>query len=505
VTLRLASSLSLLSLLSLLACRRTPQPEAPPAAPVAARDASALADTSAPPDASASPASSSAEPVARFDASRCVIAPARGVELSPWTESLSVAATGGRALVLANTLRRFDQRVCRRDPEACMGDYAGHEYAPATQGWIAGDSLPESLSRFTPAHIEFDPQCGAAGCVAHEDFGVAFAQGDARRVFTASYGYSMTTARVAFSDERGRELSRQALFGAMRDGDERFLPTELPRDRVAAAANARVRLGALVRMFSPSPADGPQIDTSLASMCGARVGLALFVDDGRSIRAHEIEPFVVPAQCTSREVLPRLPDALAMAMREDRGALVFRRGASLFLQRLDGQGAPVRTPEAIFTAPGRERPGAPSIAYDGDSLSIVFALRGSGRAPYVLQSLRFDPTLEPAGTPVPLPTGAASAFAPALAVRDGAHVLGWMEGNDRAGSIRVAISAISLEDAVAHALTVASDPLVNARDPEVSFSDGRGWIAWTERPARADGGPVNAMARLAALRCTTAR
>jgi hypothetical protein len=198
-----------------------------------------------------------------------------------------------------------------------------------------------------------------------------------------------------------------------------------------------------------------------------------------------------------------------MAMREDRGALVFRRGGALFLQRLDGLGAPVRGPEVIFTAPGRERPGAPSIAYDGDSLSLVFALRASARAPYVLQSLRFDPTREPLATttttPAPLATGAASAFAPALAVRDGARVLAWMEGSERAGSIRVALSAISLEDAVAHALTVVSDPLVNARDPEVSFSDGRGWIAWTERPARAVGGPVNAVSRLASLRCTAAR
>jgi hypothetical protein len=137
--------------------------------------------------------------------------------------------------------------------------------------------------------------------------------------------------------------------------------------------------------------------------------------------------------------------------------------------------------------------GAPAVAWRGDDVVMVWAQRASAAAPYALHAVEWNPATAPRPpAPTVLATGAASAFAPALLARGSQLVLAWMEGDDRAATVRVGSTRRSIDHAVDHAVAVSATGS-NARDVELAGAGDRAWIAWSEYPGgrrREQGGGV---------------
>src|SRR5207302_1745094 len=122
----------------------------------------------------------------------------------------------------------------------------------------------------------------------------------------------------------------------------------------------------------------------------------------------------------------------AIAMGKTTGAIAFRLDKSIQLAALDATFHP-SAPASIASADV----GAPAIAFDGDRAIVTWAERSAATDPYHLV-VWFD------GKPHAIKTGSASAFAPALAVRDGEIIVAWMEGDaEKHGVVRLARGPLS--------------------------------------------------------------
>ena len=108
----------------------------------------------------------------------------------------------------------------------------------------------------------------------------------------------------------------------------------------------------------------------------------------------------------------------------------------------------------------------------GASAVVAWAERASPTEPYHL--VIWD------GAPHVVKSGAASAFAPSLAVRDAEVVVAWMEGDaERHGQIRLGRAPLSGEIDLTSA-PVLSEAGVNARDPEISLAGDEVVLVWSE-------------------------
>jgi len=162
-----------------------------------------------------------------------------------------------------------------------------------------------------------------------------------------------------------------------------------------------------------------------------------------------------------------LPFAPAIAFGATKGAVVFRVERALMLSNLDAAFHP-SPPVTIATGDV----GAPAVAMKGDSAVVAWAERASPTEPYHL--VIWD------GAPHVVKSGAASAVAPSLAVRDAEVVVAWMEGDaERHGQIRLGRAPLSGEIDLTSA-PVLSEAGVNARDPEISLAGDEVVLVWSE-------------------------
>ena len=179
----------------------------------------------------------------------------------------------------------------------------------------------------------------------------------------------------------------------------------------------------------------------------------------------------LPDRCV--EARRTRPYDVAIAADASRVVLAWRRPQSVEIVR--GTATDLTAPPWVFEGDV----GAPAVVIRGEASVAVWAQRNDARSPYTLRmvSWRAGDTVKP--TPRVLATGAASAFAPALTVRNDQLVLAWMEGDDRAATIRVGVTAQGPEHLVDHVVT-ASNPDTNARDPELASTDALTWLVWSE-------------------------
>jgi hypothetical protein len=127
--------------------------------------------------------------------------------------------------------------------------------------------------------------------------------------------------------------------------------------------------------------------------------------------------------------------------------------------------------------------GAPSLAFHGDTLHVVWAKRESTTSPDVLRVA----TWRAGGVPTPpqrLMTIGRSAFAPSLAIDGEAFALAWMEGDATNGVVKAGMSRVSLVGAMTHAGIVSSGSAANARDPAIALDGDSAWVVWKELSAK---------------------
>lgn len=200
---------------------------------------------------------------------------------------------------------------------------------------------------------------------------------------------------------------------------------------------------------------------------------------------------VAPDRCRAQR--RARPYDVALAVSGGRTLVAYRTDGSIAALNL---GADPIDASPVVVSEGQV--GAPAVAWRGEAVVLVWAQRASDGAPYALHAVEWNPyaTARPPA-PTVIATGAASAFAPALVVRGSQVVLAWMEGDDRAASVRVGATRRSIEHAVDHAVTVSTGG--NARDPELAGSAAHAWIAWSEYPvgrSREQGGGAVRASRL---------
>ncbi len=138
--------------------------------------------------------------------------------------------------------------------------------------------------------------------------------------------------------------------------------------------------------------------------------------------------------------------------------------------------------------------GAPALAFDDDTLHVVWATRAADKDPYALRWAKMSSTgaLAPSQR---LGTGIVSAFAPALGFDERGRVLiAWMEGDDKRGVVKVGASKRGIASAVALGYVVSNEG-TNARDPEVGLDKDAMFLVWQEY------GKTTQELRAAALDC----
>lgn len=430
--------------LALSACRRaTPRPSPRPSAPL---DVS-IARHDAPPSARDARADEPAAPAP------IVVSPAApGYVLTRRSEELNVVAFNDRALVVDNWRIHEDPMRCEREPESCVGDYAAGEGNPRVAAWVVGESFPDSVRAFGPATYPHSSS-SAAGPSTFQDFGAGLVRN--ARFETVVFGteYMGEDSYVTLGLDDGSRVGRVLIdaAGGWVDGT-----LQLAYGTFAAGGNLAVAMGVIsLDLSSPYPeAEEPR-----------RGVLRGYVHAGGRFRVEDLASFSGPERVEA-------PD---LALRDDRGAVVFRVGHELRGLRLDGRGRRVGAPVTL----SRDRPGAPSIAWDRDTLVVVWARRTTRAQPYRLQMLRWDPTAREVPAPTELATGEPPALAPSIDIRDGRYAIAWMEGDQRTGAVRAGISSESLQDAARRAVTL-STPGANARDPKLALGERVAWVAWQD-------------------------
>ncbi|MFO0626128.1 MAG: hypothetical protein U0325_10970 [Polyangiales bacterium] len=345
-------------------------------------------------------------------------------------------------------------------------------------------------------------------------FGVRDVRIAAAPVLTAgAFGEVMFGGRRGASDAQDFAVANRFGLGAARSPVEQLGVEELvaahTRDRWAAAVVAE-RLSCFERECEGTdrttsgmlyhPRDGYTVLLVTPAGPGIRSlpGVAVPCDapelGGSGEGEGEPTGNLVPADVGSppercRGVRPQRPTDVAVALRGETTVVVWRTSQGLWLRRVEGGVAQPGTPTPWIAGDV----GAPALAVRGDQVVAVWAQRDAPRSPYSLRTATLD-LAQPSQVVAPqvIVTGTASAFAPSLADVDGRWVLAWMEGDDRAATVRVGATWRALPEAAAHAVVV-STPGANARDPELAAHGPQAWIAWTEYPGgrrRDQGGGV---------------
>lgn len=195
---------------------------------------------------------------------------------------------------------------------------------------------------------------------------------------------------------------------------------------------------------------------------------------------------VHPARRWSKRIMAtsdtaKRPNAPALAVNEQGGAMAYRSGDTVYLAWLDGAGVPK---PAVKLDSGDV--GAPALSVFGHEAVIVWASRASKADRYRLRWMRVVMG-EPPAPPETIET-AGAAYAPAVLADEKTTTLAWMEGDSgRAGDIH--ISRVRTGSPVVDSLVVSTgEP--NARDPELSASAAAPFLVYSTFTKDRPGGVV---------------
>jgi hypothetical protein len=189
-------------------------------------------------------------------------------------------------------------------------------------------------------------------------------------------------------------------------------------------------------------------------------------------------------------------DALAAALGVTWAAVAWRTGTDgaheLYLAGVDKAGV-TTSPKPVSLDKGMV--GAPALAFEGDTVHVVWAARRDDRSPYQLRWAKWDGKGAPTQAQT-LSTRGGPAFAPAIAVQPGGRfVVAWTEGDEKAGVVKGGSSRVNILAAVLGA-DALSTPGVDARAPEVAVDGDTSYVVWHESADKA---------RPEGLRATTLR
>jgi len=184
------------------------------------------------------------------------------------------------------------------------------------------------------------------------------------------------------------------------------------------------------------------------------------------------------------------PGALAVALNDAGGAVVFRAADTLRAVRIDRSGAALGEPQTVATG----ALGAVTAAYRGEALVVVWAQRdgATAAAPSSLRWSAWDPSREAPPRPERVATGG-SASLPSLAAYNGRVALAWTEGD--AGAERVRLGVSDELGRWGDAPVTLSDAGASAQAPAVAMTAEAVRVVWAEQ--RVGGSSLHA----ATVRC----
>jgi hypothetical protein len=229
---------------------------------------------------------------------------------------------------------------------------------------------------------------------------------------------------------------------------------------LAGAARGDVAIAVTDGIVDPAKGNVPAVD-------------AIVFSAGKS-KPVRIESFAVPGTAAAERPKVDAPTAAASAAMTAAAYRVTRGGAQeLHVVKLAPDGTKVGKVEII----DRGVIGTPALAFEGDTLHIVWATRATDKDPYALHWTKWPAS----GAPQPhqkLGTGVLSAYSPALAIEHGRFLLAWTEG-EKTGVVKVGASTSGLTGALALAGVVSSEG-VDAKSPRVALDQGAMFIVWQE-------------------------
>lgn len=423
------------------------KPKGAPEAGAPSASASASSDGAAP---------SSSTPTGIMAAPGCRARTTGGAALAGKLEAgnVTVAVTGGKALVV-NTVFKDPRKLDNTDPDTAM------EGAKSERVVLASNGLPDG-----PFEPVIEPHGADEGAATPLTWAVATSFKN--ELATMSYG----TGRTAASCAGGTLMTKGA-------GSPLYLlPDKHCRFASFLAGAGRGDLAiALV--------DGPtQIPITVKTW--PAIAEAVVWSGGKSTSI-SLESESHPGQVARIE-------APAAAVGKSRVAVAYRvvrPGArELHVTVLDASGKKIGKTEIIE----KGDVGAPTIAFEGDDLHVVWASRSADKEPYALRWTKLTGT-GPLPAPQRLLTPMGAAFAPALAIDEtGRFLIAWMEGDEKQGAVKVGLSRRGIAAAVALA-SVVSNPKANARDPEVGLDKTTQFVVWQEYSS------TTAELRAASLEC----
>jgi hypothetical protein len=350
--------------------------------------------------------------------------------------AVSVAVVKGKALIV-NTI--FHEKSGETETAS-----ASRVFLSATTGAI--ESKPEPI---TEAHNdkEGEPPCPAC---ARLDWAVATPFGDA--LSTLSLGASRFGAQGCAG---GTVMVKGTGAAKAIAVDQCHFSSAL-----AGAAHGDVVIAVTDGIVEPTKGNVPAVE-------------AVVFAAGKA-KPLRLESFPVPGTAVIER--PKV-DALAAAATAAVTAAAYRvtRGAvqELHVVKLAPDGTRIGKVEVIE----RGVVGTPAIAFEGDTLHIIWASRATDKDPYTLHWTKWPA----GGTPQAhqkLGTGVASAYSPALAIEGGRFLLAWTEG-EKTGLVKAGSSMSGLTGALALA-GVVSTAGVDAKSPTVAL-DGRAlFVVWQE-------------------------
>lgn len=269
----------------------------------------------------------------------------------------------------------------------------------------------------------------------------------------------LTTAR--FGSERDCKSGAIALEGA---GAPRLMTPNYCRlgSMFAAAAHGELAIAATdgAAPGEPTGSDAPAV-TDAVVFAGGKSSVV------------RLETFPPP----KGDVLGAKIDSLAVAVGTTTAAVAYRivRGATteLHVVKLSAAGAKLGKVEVV----DRASVGAPALAFEGDTLHVIWPSRASNKEPFALRWTKWADGAAPMPTQK-LGTGIITASAPSLAIEQSHFVLGWTDG-ERPGVVRIGASVRGILGAVELA-NIVSTPGVDAHDPKVAIDKGVMFAVWQE-------------------------
>jgi hypothetical protein len=369
---------------------------------------------------------------------QCVLTVPRGAVIGRRPGEVTVAAFGDQALV-TNSRNVFMSSTADPDPVS--------EYDMKMA--VLGPDFATAAVRFRDVplgeHEGFPNPSGGALLFAGTFATLTYTTSGSGALAFQTHAYAFSSPMGSLPHERSGGVSGRTVVAA--------------RGNVAAAATV-----------------GHWFDESTLGFVDPVVEVAVFTPQGQTVRT-----IYRPPHHDSEHGGMALPIRGAIAVGPAHIAVAYVTRSAFRVVLLDPtahEAGPVRE----FALADHDELGAIAATYRGNDLVLAWGQRSSRTDPYRLRMLAFDPETSALPSPTVLETTAnVSAFAPAIAARGDLLVAAWMEGNDRAGVVKLAATRGEIDSLARGAVTI-SPAGVNARDPEIALAENVGWLVWQEFP-----------------------